>query len=68
MFYGSNAINGADDRRGNVDIGSYAVGGTPGKINFLSYNGTGWNTNLTIFPTGSVGIGTASPTQKLDVN
>lgn len=67
-LYGTNAVSGADDRRGGVDIGSSSINGSPGKINFTSYNGVGWIANVTILPNGYVGIGNAAPSQKLDVN
>lgn len=68
QFYGSNAVSGTDDRRGNVDIGSYSSGGTPGNINFYTYNGSGWLSRMMIQGSnGNIGMGTMTPAYKLSM-
>lgn len=68
QFYGTNAVSGTDDRRGNVDIGSYIAGGAPGNINFYNYNGSGWLSRMLIQgSTGYVGMGTLTPSANLHV-
>jgi len=52
QFYGrGNAYNGSLDNY----------------LGFSYWDGTSWGLNLTLTPNGNMGIGTASPTQKLDV-
>ena len=67
-LYGTNAINGGDDRRGNIDIGTYSGGGNPGAMHFMTYNGSSWIINATILSSGYVGIGLTNPDRMLEVN
>ena len=43
-------------------------GRIPGLMSFWTHDGTNWHEGIDIAPTGNVGIGTRTPTNKLEVN
>lgn len=49
----------------STDVSAGATG--TGDVNFRTYDGTSYTSNVTFKGDGSVGIGTASPTEKLDI-
>jgi hypothetical protein len=60
-------INLGYDTSGQTGIVAANTYGQPSNIAFWTYNG-GWGERMRLSASGNVGIGTAAPTKKLEVN